>query len=115
MAYLRKEQETFEIDYSLAKIWEAIPKAIENLKWTIEKIDPKQYQMEVKTTSSFMAYSSTLLIKAADIDKKTTRVTVKAETPVTTITSLADFGRTSERIENFFRALANQFKDQEKS
>jgi hypothetical protein len=108
MAYLRKEKETFEIDYPLPKIWWAIPKALANLEWTIDEIDEATHHIKAKTKAGFMAYSTVLLIDAVPVDKKTSRVTVTAETPVTTITSLADFGRTQHRIEMFFEALAKQ-------
>jgi hypothetical protein len=108
MAYLRKEKETVEIDYSLGKIWAAIPKAIDSLEWTAERIEDTTHHFEAKTKAGFMSYASMLLIDAAPVDKKTARVTVTAETPVTTITAMADFGRTRDRIELFFRALAKQ-------
>jgi hypothetical protein len=47
------------------------------------------------------------------VDEKTARVTVTAETPVTTITSIFDFGRTRDRIELFFEALAKQLTSHE--
>lgn len=97
-----------EIDYSLGKIWVAIPKALASLEWTVEEIDDKAHHIRAKTTAGFMLYASVLLIDAVPVDEETARVTVIAETPVTTITSMADFGRTRDRIELFFRALAKQ-------
>jgi hypothetical protein len=108
LAYLRKEKETFEIDYPLTKIWAAIPKALASLEWTIEEIDDTAHHAKAKTKKSFMSYASLLIIDAVPVNKKTARVTVTAETPVTTITSVADFGRTQHRIELFFEALAKQ-------
>jgi hypothetical protein len=108
LAYLRKEKETFEIDYPLTKIWAAIPKAIASLEWTVEEIDDTTHHAKAKTKAGFMSYSSVLIIDAVPVDKKTARVTVTAETPVTTITSIADFGRTQHRIDSFFEALAKQ-------
>jgi hypothetical protein len=108
MAYLRKEKETFEIDYSLLKIWRAIPKVLASLEWAIDEIDDAAHHVKAKTKAGFMAYSSVLLIDAVPVNKKTARVTVTAETPVTTITSIADFGRTQHRVDLFFEALAKQ-------
>ena len=108
VAYLRKEKETVEVDYSLEKIWVAIPKTIASLGWIIEEIDDKLNQIKVKTKGSFLSYPSVFRIKAIAINKKTMQLTVIAETPVTTITSIADFGRTRHRIDLFFQALANQ-------
>jgi hypothetical protein len=44
------------------------------------------------------------------VDEQTTRISINAETPVTTITSLADFGRTRDRVEIFIEALAKQME-----
>jgi hypothetical protein len=115
MAYLRKEKETFEIDYSLPKIWKAIPKALASLEWTIDEVDDATHHIKAKTKAGFMAYSSMLLIDAVPVDKKTARVTVTAETPVTTITSIADFGRTQHRVDMFFEALAKQLSSHKKT
>ena len=115
MAYLRKEQETVEIDYALNKVWAAIPKVLTSLEWTVEQIYDASHHMLVKTKAGFMSYRSTLTIDGVPVDEKTSRVTVKAETPVTTITSIADFGRTKERIQLFFEALAAKLNSRKKS
>ena len=112
MAYLRKEKETYEIDYPLSKIWEAIPKAVASLEWTMEENDEIEYRAKAKTKGAFMSYNSVLKIEAMSVNKKTARVTVTAETPVTTITAIADFGRTQKRIEMLFEALAKQLTSQ---
>ena len=108
MAYLRKENDAVEIDYPLDKVWAAIPKALTNLEWTIKETDDTTHHIKAKTKGAFMSYPSTLIIDGIAVDKKTSRVKVVAETPVTTITSVADFGRTRDRIEQFFEALAIQ-------
>ena len=53
-----------------------------------------------------MAYPSTLTIDLTAVDEKTTQMSLVVETPVTTITSIADYGRNSERIGQFVTALA---------
>ena len=108
MAYLRKEKETVEISYPLEMVWAAIPKAIKTLEWKIEEKNDETHNAKVKTKSGFMSYSSVLYIDAISVDEKTTRMSVNAETPVTTITSIADFGRTKDRIEQFIETLAKQ-------
>jgi hypothetical protein len=108
MAYLRKEKETVEIDYSLKKVWTAIPKVLTSLEWNIEEIDDAAHHVNAKTKAAFMSWGSTLLIDALSVGKNTTRVSVVAETPVTTITSMVDFGRTRQRIGLFFTELAKQ-------
>lgn len=113
VAYLRKEKETVEIDYPLGKVWAAIQKALISLEWAVEQIDNAAHHVKAKTKAGFMSYASMLLIDAVAVDKKTARVTVTAETPVTTITSIADFGRTRDRIELFFEALAKQLTSHE--
>jgi hypothetical protein len=112
MAYLRKEKETYEIDYPLHKIWAAIPKAFASLEWTMEENDATEHHAKAKTKGAFMSYNSVMIIDAVPVNKKTARVTVTAETPVTTITAIADFGRTQQRIEMFFEALAKQLTSQ---
>jgi Zn-dependent M32 family carboxypeptidase len=112
LAYLRKEKETVEIDYSLTKIWKAIPKVIASLEWSIDAIDDTTHHVKAKTKAGFMSYSTVLVIDVVSVDKKTARVTVTAETPVTTITSLADFGRTQHRVDSFFETLAKQLTSQ---
>jgi uncharacterized lipoprotein len=108
MAYLRKEKETFEIDYPLDKVWVAVPKALASLEWTVEETDDTAHHVKAKTKGGFMSYPSVLKIDGMAVDEKTARVKVTAETPVTTITSIADFGRTRDRIELFFEALTKQ-------
>jgi hypothetical protein len=90
MAYLRKEKETMEIDYPLAKVWAAIPEGL-------------------------MSYPSNLTVDGVPVDENKCRVTVQGETPVTTITAITDFGRTSDRISLFFETLAKQLNSTEKS
>ncbi|MCJ7560600.1 hypothetical protein MUO79_08280 [Candidatus Bathyarchaeota archaeon] len=108
MAYLRKEKETVEIAYPLTKVWTAIPKALTNLEWNVEQIDDTTHRAKAKTKAGFMSYGSVLLIDVVPVDENTTRVSVAAETPVTTITAVVDFGRTGDRIELFFEELAKQ-------
>jgi hypothetical protein len=115
MAYLRKENETVEIDYPLGKVWAAIPKALASLEWTVNEIDDTAHHAKAKTKGAFMSYPSVLIIDGVAVDEKTARVKVTAETPVTTITSVADFGRTRDRIELFFEALAKQLTNKKTS
>lgn len=106
MAYLRTEKDHIEISFSIEKIWAAIPKAITKLEWEIQETDEKTHHIKAKTSGAFLSYGSDLFIDLVKVDEKTTRMTVKAETPVTTITSVADFGRTRDRIEMFIATLA---------
>ena len=108
MAYLRKEKEIVEIDFPIARVWEAIFKTITALGWTIQETDEPAHQTKVKTKANFMAYASTLTVNAIVISQNVTRVMVSAETPVTTITGIVDFGRTQERIDTFLLALSKQ-------
>jgi hypothetical protein len=110
MAYLRKEKEIIEVDYPLKTVWKAISKAVLALDWDIEEEKEASHQVKIKTKSNFMAYSSNLVIELTEKDKKTTRLSLSAETPVTTITGIVDFGRTRERIDSFLLALIKQLK-----
>jgi hypothetical protein len=61
-----------------------------------------------------MLFSSILLIEAKSSGEKATLVAVTAETPVTTITSMAEFGRARKRVDIFFEALAAQLLTKKK-
>jgi len=110
MAYLRDEKENLEVSYSLEKIWSAIPDVITILEWQIEEKDDASHKAKVKTKGGFMAYSSILCIEVTSVDENTTRMAINAETPVTTITSIIDFGRTRDRIGQFIETLAKQME-----
>jgi hypothetical protein len=106
MAYLKEQKEKLEISYSLNTLWEAIPKAIEKLDWKIQETNEVTHHLAVKTKGGFISYPSTLKIDLVAVDEKTTQMSLLAETPVTTITSVADYGRTRERIDQFVTTLA---------
>jgi hypothetical protein len=108
MAYLRKEKETVETDYSLDKVWTAIQKVLISLGWDVEQIDDAKHNIKAKTKAGFMSWGSEVLIDAVPVSQNTTRVTVAAETPVTTITSMVDFGRVRQRIHIFLMELGKQ-------
>ena len=108
MAYLRNETEKLEISYPLEKIWTAIPEVIKILEWTIEEKDDATHKAKVKTKGGFMAYSSSLFIEVTSVDENTTCMSITAETPVTTITSIIDFGRIRDRMGQFIEILATQ-------
>jgi hypothetical protein len=108
MAYLRKEKETVEIAYSLDKVWTAIPKVFASLEWEAEQIDDVSHHIKAKTKAGPVSWSSLLLIDAKLVDENITRVSVAAETPVTTLSAIVDFGTTRRRIDQFFAELAKQ-------
>jgi hypothetical protein len=106
MAYLREEKEKIEIDYPIEKVWSALPETITRLEWKTKEADEANHKLKVLTKKGFLAYESTLNVDVVAVNETTTRVGISAETPVTTITSMADFGRTRDRIEMFIEALA---------
>jgi hypothetical protein len=108
MAYLRKEKEIVEMDYPIEKVWLAISESITSLEWKIEEIEEANHRVKAKTKQTILAYGSTLSIEAASVNEKTTRISVSAETPTTTVTALLDFGRTRERIDSFLATLVRQ-------
>jgi hypothetical protein len=108
MAYVRREAETIKLAYSVDKVWNTIPKALTSLGWNVEHIDETAHRVKAKTKTSLIAYGTTLLINATPVDEKNTEVSVGAETPVTTITALIDFGQTRKRIEMFLIELQEQ-------
>jgi hypothetical protein len=106
MAYAREENDKLEVSYPLAKIWEAIPKAIEMMDWTILETNNSKHYLKIKTKGGFISYSSTMKVYLEVIDEKNTKLNVAVETPVTTISAMADYGRSRERIEQFVVTLA---------
>jgi len=114
MAYLRTDKEIVEMDYPLATVWTAIHRAITRLEWTEDETDDEKYHVKAKTKGAIMSYGSTVSIDAKAVSEETTRVNISAETPVTTLTGIVDFGRTKERIENFLAALAEQLNVEKK-
>lgn len=108
MAYLKKEYETVETDHSLNEVWLAVQSVLRRLKWKTELVDETEHHVEARTKAGFMSYGSLLLIDIVPVDKKTTRVSVAAETPTTMITGMVDFGQARDRINLFLTALAKQ-------
>ena len=104
-----------EIDYALSEVWAAIPEVLNSLEWTVEQTDDSAHHTKVKTKPGFISYSSRLTIDGLAVNEKKCRVTVEGETPVTTITAVADFGRTSDRIQVFFETLARRMNTVKKS
>jgi hypothetical protein len=106
MAYLRKENQTFEVQYPLKRVWTAIPETLESLDWSVEEIDEAALHVKVKTKAAFMSLSSILLIDVKPVSDNTAKVSIAAETPVTTITSIVDFAQGRRRIRLFLSELS---------
>jgi hypothetical protein len=114
MAYVRNETEKLEVSYPLERIWAAIPEVIKILDWKIEEQDDIAHKVVIKTRGGFMAYSSNLLVEAKSADANITCMTITGETPVTTITSIMDFGRTKDRMGQFIEALGKLMEKKDK-
>lgn len=108
MAYLREEKETVEMDHPLNKVWMAIKKVLAGLDWGTSQIDETTHHLEAKTKAGFMSWSSVFLIDVVPVDENTTRVSVAAGTPVTTVTAIVDFRQGKRRINLFLMELAKQ-------
>jgi len=108
MAYLREEKQKIEIDYPIEKVWDAIPEVAKIIEWTLEEKNDETHKAKLRTKKGFLSYNTVMNVEAVSVDDQTTRVSINAETPVTTITSMADFGRTRDRIELFIEGLAVQ-------
>ena len=106
MAYLREGKQELEVDFPLESIWEAIPKAVAKLEWEILEKDDIAHRLTIRTKGQIMSYYSTIKIALSKINEKTTYVAIDAETAVTTITSVLDYGQTYQRIDLFVLALA---------
>jgi carbon monoxide dehydrogenase subunit G len=109
MAYVREEKETFEIDYPLEKVWAAIPIAVKALQWSIKEKNDANHKATLKTKGGFLSYSTQIVVEATS-KEETTHLKLSGETPVTTITSMLDFGRTQDRIEQLIGVLAGVLK-----
>jgi hypothetical protein len=114
MAYLRNEKEKLEVSYPLKKIWAAIPETTKILDWTIEEQDETAHTVKIKTKGGFLAYNSILYLEASAVNENTTRMSISAETPVTTITSIVDFGRTRDRVGQFIETLGKLMEKKDK-
>ena len=110
MAYLRDEKESFEVDYAAEKIWALIPEVVKILEWSIEETDEKNYKVKLKSKTGFFSYSTILNVEVTAISEKVSKMVINAETPVTTITSIADFGRTRDRLGQFVDTLAKELE-----
>ncbi len=109
MAYVRDEKETFEIDYPILSVWAAIPETVKALEWSIKEKDDSTFKAILKTKGGFLSYGTLITIEAKVKDEKT-HLIMKGETPVTTITSMVDFGRTQDRMQQFIGVLAGVLK-----
>ena len=107
MAYLREEKETLEVSYPLNAVWQAIPRAVAKVGWIIEETKEQSHYVKIKTKGGFLSYASNIEVNLSQVDEKTTKMIISGQTPVTTITSVADYGRTKERIEVLVATLSN--------
>ncbi len=114
MAYLRNEKENLEVSYPLEKIWAVIPETVKILEWTIEEQDDTAHKAKIKSKGGFLAYNSILFLEASSVDENTTKMSIYAETPVTTITSIIDFGRTRDRVGQFIETLGRLMEKKDK-
>ena len=103
----KRRKARLEVDFPLESIWEAIPKAVAKLEWQILEKDDVAHRLTIRTKGQLMSYNSTIKIELSKINEKTTYVAIDAETAVTTITSVLDYGQTYQRIDLFVLALAN--------
>jgi hypothetical protein len=108
VAYLRREVENVETDFTMDKVWDAISKTATVLEWTVEESDEAAHKMKIRTKANFMAYASLVVVELTSVKEGTTRIRAAAETPVTTLTGIVDFGRTRERIDTFLMTMMEQ-------
>jgi hypothetical protein len=108
MAYLRKDDETVEIDHPLGKVWMGVQSALKSLEWSTEQVDEAAHRVKAKTKAGPWSWGSILLINVTPVNESTTRVSVAAETTITMVTAIIDFGQGRRRIGQFFEALAKQ-------
>ncbi len=107
MAFLRERKKEVDIDFPVAAIWDALPKAVDEFDWDILEKDEAVHHMSIRTNDTLTSYASTLRIELKPLSEKSTRMTVYGETPVTTITSTLQFGQTYDVVNDFVLALAD--------
>jgi len=105
MAYMREGKEAFEVSYPLQAVWDAIPRAIAKLEWKVDAVDEAAHNVKIQTKGAFLSYGSKMEVTLTATGEKTTKMSITAETPVTTITAMADYGRTNERINVFIATI----------
>ncbi len=71
----------------------------------MEEVDEVSHHVKLTTKGAFLSYGSKMEITLTGMDEKTTKMLITAETPVTTITAMADYGRTNERIAAFIATI----------
>jgi hypothetical protein len=108
MAYLRKDDETVEIDHPLGKVWMGVQTALTSLQWSTEQVDEAAHRVKAKTKAGPWSWGSILLINVTPVSESMTRVSVAAETTITMITAIIDFGQGRRRIGQFLAELAKQ-------
>ena len=106
MAYLRERTKEVDIDFPLESVWQAIPKAVDELGWSMQENDENSHTVMVKTEKTLTSYESMIKVELKQLNANSTRMTVYGQTPVTTITSTLQFGQTYDSIEDFVLALA---------
>lgn len=115
MAYLHDEKETVEMDFPLNIVWENIKKVVSGFEWTIETADESTWSMKAKTKEvCFLSYATVLSIEAKGVSEKVSRVTIRAETPVTTLLSI-NFGKPQAYMNSFLEALSIELNTKTKS
>jgi hypothetical protein len=110
MAYLRKEHDIAEFAYPVSKVWKAIPEVLSVLGWTLEELNERDHCVKARTPSSRLSWGSTLFIEVKPLNANSTMVTVLAESVVTTVTAIVDFGRARRRVSLFFEQLSKVVK-----
>ena len=108
MAYLRKDDETVEIDYPLGKVWTGIQKTIASLEWSTEQVDETAHLVKAKTKAGPWSWGSIFLINVVSVKENTTRISIAVETTITMVTAIIDFRQGRRRIGQFLEELAKQ-------
>jgi hypothetical protein len=107
MAYLRESKKEIDIDFSLESIWQAIPKAVNELDWEIPEKDETTHHITIKTSDTLTSYASILKVELKTQNENATHMIIYGQTPVTTITSTLQFGQTYDSVEDFILVLAD--------
>ena len=101
-----KKKRTLKSHTRLTLSGKLFQKQLLSLIGQYKKQTKRHIHVKIKTKGAFLSYPSKLTVNLSMVDEKTTKMIIKGETPVTTITSVADYGRTGERIEVLVATLS---------
>ena len=106
MPTLQELKKEINIDFPLQQVWEAIPKAVDQLDWEIVKQNSFAYEFIIRTAQALVSYFLILEVELTALGQETTHIVIYGEIPVTTINSTQPVNLTDNEINHFVSALS---------